>query len=78
LAGNIGPGSQAILVDAKQQLELYDKLPAKLRVLYDSLPEPEDVGNFQALQVLFGTEGAYGMIVDAIKQQYPGWEEPKL
>lgn len=76
-AGNISPDSETLTVDAREQLAVYDALPAALRALYDSLPEPEDVRNFQALWEIHGEPATLAIISGEIERLYPGWKRPQ-
>jgi hypothetical protein len=74
----VNPGNttdpKAYLVSTQEQLELYDSLPPDWRQLVGSLPVPQDLREVHRALAMFGPQEGRRLIVEAFKQQYPGWE----
>lgn len=75
---NISPQTKFPIRTASlsETMELYDALPSKLRQLYDSLPEPEDLILYTRIVKTVGAERAYDLIASEIEKLYPGWKRP--
>ena len=68
---NAGDGAKT--VSMAEQMAAYDALPAELRDLYDSTPQPLDAKEFLLVWQRFGAR-AYELIEGLIRQQYPEWQ----
>lgn len=61
------------LVDTGALLAAYDLLSPRLRDLYDQCPEAFNSIEFLAAERRYGTEKTMGMILTALKRDYPDW-----
>jgi hypothetical protein len=65
--------SALLVVDADEQMGIYDRLPARLKALYDSAPVPIDAREFRAVLAAYGEDYACQLITQLLQNEYPGW-----
>lgn len=64
---------RVLAVNRQEQLDLYDSLPKRWRVLVDSLPVPQDLREVVQVRQWFGDKDGFELIVKTYQEQYPRW-----
>lgn len=69
-------GKNVRVVDVREQMEVFDTLPSRLRELVNALPTKEELLSIAMIHRKFG-DRAREMIEGVFDSEFPGWRDPK-